>query len=49
MRNCFSIKKKGTEVSTRTAELYSVQGNTDSSVLMVIDEMVQRKIQKESP
>ena len=33
-------KKVSTEVNTRTTELYREQGNTDRSMLMVIDDMI---------
>ena len=33
-------QENGIEVSARTAELYSEQGNTDLSEFMVIDEMI---------
>ena len=40
-------QEKGTEVNTRTAKLYSKQGSTDLTVLMVVDEMTQCKVCRE--
>ena len=49
-KKCFSIKK-GTEVDARTAELYSKQGNTDLTELVVSDETTSAAdtLEKESP
>ena len=47
-QNCLSIKYKVREVNTSTAELYIEQGNTDLSDLMVINEMIQCKVCKDS-
>ena len=40
-------QEKGTEVNTRTAALYSKQGSTDLTELMVVDEMTQCQVCRE--